>query len=74
MQINKDMYVSDILAYDRSIAAILMGHGLHCIGCVLAGHETLEQACMAHGIDLDAVLDDIQEYLNESSEKGPAEA
>jgi len=40
----------------------------------LAGHETLEQACMAHGIDLDAVLDDIHAYLKESSNNEPNQA
>lgn len=74
MHINKDMYVSDILAFDSNIAAILMEHGLHCLGCVLAGHETLEQACMVHGINLDAVLKDIHAYLNASSEQESAKA
>jgi hybrid cluster-associated redox disulfide protein len=74
MQIYKDMYISDILAVDRNIAAILMEHGLHCIGCLLAGHETLEQACMVHGVDLDAILDDIHSYLNASSEQETTEA
>ena len=31
-KIEKDMIISDILTVDGRIAAILMQHGMHCVG------------------------------------------
>ena len=30
---------------------ILFEYGLHCVGCGLASMETLEQGCLAHGMN-----------------------
>ena len=42
-----------------------MGSGMHCLGCVMASGESLEQACGVHGIDCDALVDSINSYLAE---------
>ena len=60
MKINKDMTIGEIIRYDMDIVPILMGAGMHCVGCPSAQGETLEQACMVHGIDADEVI----KYLN----------
>lgn len=63
-KINKDMTISEILGVDRmGIAPILMLNGLHCLACPVATQESLEQACEVHGIDLESVLGEINEYL-----------
>jgi len=31
-EITKDMLISDILSVDRRVAAVLMQHGMHCVG------------------------------------------
>ncbi|MDY2926496.1 MAG: DUF1858 domain-containing protein, partial [Eubacteriales bacterium] len=41
----------------------LMASGMHCLGCVMASGENLEQACGVHGIDCDALVANINEYL-----------
>ncbi len=64
MKATKDMLIVDILQLDRNFAGLLMGHGLHCIGCMMANNETLEQACQVHGIDADHLLNDINTYLD----------
>ena len=45
-----------MLAYDEKIAYILMQEGMHCIGCPSSIGESLEEACMVHGLDVNAVL------------------
>ena len=40
-----------------------MESGMHCLGCVMASGEDLEQACGVHGIDCDALVEKINEYL-----------
>lgn len=63
MQITKQTTMGEMLTYDRGIAMVLMQAGMHCIGCPSSIHESLEEACMVHGIDCDEVLANIQKYL-----------
>ena len=63
MEITKQTTMGDMLEYDRGIAVILMQSGMHCVGCPASVGESLEEACMVHGIDCDVVLNQIQEYL-----------
>jgi len=63
MEITKDTLMGDMLEYDRGIAVILMQSGMHCVGCPASIGESLEEACMVHGIDCDEVLGQIKEYL-----------
>ena len=63
MEITKETTMGDMLEYDRGIAVVLMQSGMHCVGCPSSIHESLEEACMVHGLDADAVLASIQEYL-----------
>ena len=64
MQITKQTTMGEMLAYDRGIAMVLMQACMHCIGCPSSIGESLEEACMVHGIDCDEVLANIQKYLD----------
>ena len=61
--VNKDMYISDLLDIDDEINLILLKEGMHCIGCLSAVGETLEEACIVHGLDPDDVEGKINDYL-----------
>lgn len=61
--INKDMIIADILAVDANLAPVLMASGMHCIGCPASQGESLEEACFVHGLEVDEVLDNLNEYL-----------
>ncbi|MFQ9933080.1 MAG: DUF1858 domain-containing protein [Lachnospiraceae bacterium] len=61
--INKDMIIADILAVDAELAPVLMASGMHCIGCPASQGETLEEACFVHGLEVEEVLDNLNEYL-----------
>ena len=63
MQITKESTMGQMLEYDQGIAYILMQAGMHCIGCPSSINESLEEACMVHGLDADVVLKSIQDYL-----------
>ena len=58
-----------MLAYDEKIAYILMQEGMHCIGCPSSIGESLEEACMVHGLDVNAVLADIHHYEETKKQK-----
>lgn len=62
-KISKDMIISDLIQVDPNIVAILMRAGMHCIGCPSAQGESLEEACMVHGIDADLLTEQINDYL-----------
>ena len=61
--INKDMIIAEILNVDSNLAPILMASGMHCVGCPSAAMESLEEACLVHGMDVDEVVTSINEYL-----------
>ena len=69
MQISKEMLIGELLQVDENMAQILMGAGMHCIGCPSSQMESLEEACMVHGIDCDhgipveKLVSVINEYL-----------
>ena len=58
MSITKDMLMGDILQTDKAetIAQILQAEGMHCVGCPSSLMESLQDACMVHGLDADSVL------------------
>lgn len=62
-KISKDMIIADLVTIDPNIVVILMRVGMHCIGCPSAQGETLEEAAMVHGLDVDLLVDQINDYL-----------
>ena len=68
MQISRKMTIGQLLAVDSNIAGILMRAGMHCLGCPSSQGESLEEACMVHGVDTDEFLDALNAFLGESAE------
>jgi len=66
MEINKNMTIGELLMVNDNIAPILMRAGMHCLGCPSSQMETLEEACMVHGIDCDVLVSQINEILSAS--------
>ncbi len=63
MEITKQTTMGEMLEYDQGIAYVLMQSGMHCVGCPSSISESLEDACVVHGLDSDEVMNSIQEYL-----------
>ena len=68
MEITKATTMGQMLEYDMGIAYVLMQCGMHCVGCPSSIGESLEEACAVHGLDADAVMASIQEYLDSRTE------
>ena len=62
-QVTKKTLIGEALSIDEEIAPILMGIGMHCLGCPASQGESLEEAAMVHGIDSDELVTKINEYL-----------
>ena len=62
-KVSKDMIIADLIQIDPNIVAILMRAGMHCIGCPSSQGESLEEAAMVHGLDVDMLVDQINDFL-----------
>lgn len=48
----------------EAAAPILMGMGMHCLGCPSARGESIGQACMVHGVDADEIVEKLNAAIN----------
>ena len=62
-KVTKSMLIGELLTVDPNIAPILMRAGMHCLGCPSSQMETVEEAAMVHGIDPDALVKEINDFL-----------
>lgn len=53
---NKDTKIGEIIEKAPEKAEILLEAGMHCLGCPASQEETLEEACMVHGIDVEDLI------------------
>ncbi len=56
MKFTKDSVIGEILDANPELAECFFEIGMHCLGCPCSRSETVEQACAAHGADVDALL------------------
>lgn len=68
MKITKDITIGDLISKHPESAFILMEAGLHCVGCHVAANETLEQGCLAHGLE-EKQINEILKKINRLVEK-----
>ena len=68
IEITKDTIIGDILDVAPQTAPIFLSIGMHCLGCPSSRGETVEEACMVHGVDADEFLDALNAFLGESAE------
>ena len=66
-RVTKDTTIGEVIQIDAGVIPILMGAGMHCVGCPSSAGETLEEAAMVHGIDGDMLVEEIQSYLDSLS-------
>ena len=62
-QITKDTIIGDILDIAPETAPIFLSIGMHCLGCPSSRGETVEQACMVHGVDVNDLLEKVNSVL-----------
>lgn len=58
-KITQDMTFHQILQMGPQVAAVLRNYNLGCIGCMGAANETLAQGALAHGLDVQDLLRDL---------------
>lgn len=55
-KIQKTDLIGDVLAkYREKVIPVFFEYGFHCIGCMVANIETIEQGAMAHGFSSEKI-------------------
>lgn len=62
-KITKDMIIADIIQVNMGCVPILLNEGMHCIGCPASQGESLEEACMVHGLDADEIAKKLNDFV-----------
>ena len=65
-QITKDMAILDILQKHPETAEVFLSYGIHCIGCIAAAYETLEQGLEMHGIEVNGFTKKLNEMVGKA--------
>ena len=65
VKIEKSTIIGDVLDIAPQTAPLFMAIGMHCLGCPASRGETVEEACMVHGVDVEQLLDLVNEAAND---------
>ncbi len=65
--VTKSTLIGELLQIDADVAPILLGIGMHCLGCPSSQLESIEEAAYVHGIDPDLLVEKINAFISEKS-------
>ena len=63
MAVTKESIIGDILDAEPETAQFFFEIGMQGLGCPASRGESIEEACMVHGTDADALVKKINEFL-----------
>ena len=72
--ITKDTIIGDILDIAPETAPLFMAIGMHFLGCPASRGETVEEACMVHGIEVEELLEELNKQIASSTAATTTEA
>ncbi|MBC3888550.1 DUF1858 domain-containing protein [Acetobacterium paludosum] len=61
--VDKSMLIGELLKVNDGLAPILLESGMHCLGCPSSQAESLEEACAVHGISVESLVTQLNEFL-----------
>ena len=62
-EVTRSTVISDIMMNAPDSVPLFQEIGMHCMGCAMASGENVEEACMAHGVDVDAFLARLNAFI-----------
>ena len=63
--VTKKTTIGEVLNRNLDTAKFFMEIGMHCLGCPSARGESLEQACLVHGVSVDELVAKLNAFLGE---------
>ncbi|MEX1377878.1 MAG: DUF1858 domain-containing protein [Eubacteriales bacterium] len=67
VKVNKEMTIGQILEIDRRTAPLFMEFGMHCLGCPMSTNESVEAACITHGVSADELIEKLNTFFDENT-------
>ncbi len=67
-QITSDMLIGQICNDYPQVIDTLLAVGMHCLGCPSSQMESLQDACIVHGLNPDAVMEELNKTLAQSAQ------
>ena len=67
VKIEKDTIIGDVLDLAPETAPLFQAIGMHCLGCPASRGESVEEACMVHGVDPDAFLAQVNHFIAQAA-------
>ena len=61
--ITKKTTIGEVLNLNLDTARFFMEIGMHCLGCPASQGESIEEACMVHGVDVNELIEKINKHL-----------
>ena len=68
MAITKDMSILEVVQKYPDTAEVFMSAGMGCLGCAAAHFENIEQGALAHGIDVDALIQGLNDCVGATAQ------
>lgn len=69
MTITKEMTIEEVVTEYPETMLVFMRHGLHCVGCHVSAYESIEEGALAHGINVDALVADLNKVVSARTQK-----
>ena len=66
-KVTKDMIIADVLQLDVETAPIFLANGMHCLGCPSSMGESIEDACLVHGMDPEKLIGELNKYFESAA-------
>ncbi len=64
--ITKDMKIGEVVEQHPQTIEVFLRHGLMCFGCAVARFENVEQGAVAHGIEVEPLVNDLNTAVAET--------
>ncbi len=64
MKIKKDEIINDVIQRHPEVLEVFFDYGISCVGCANSYLETIEQGAKLHGIEIDELMEDLNDFVN----------
>ena len=65
--ITREMTIAQIVEKHPETVLVFLAHGLMCFGCRSATTESVEEGAISHGVDVDALMKDLNAAVAEQA-------
>ena len=62
-KITKDMTFAEVVSKYPKVTKVFLRYEMHCIGCPIAMQETIAQGAVAHGIDVNKLVEELNKAV-----------